>query len=74
MNQLPIPEDWRTEWRLAGQLDQLMVDEAVDVTVGGIVLKIRNSDSGLTARSTDRAYPVMVVDDEVFVLLGDAPD
>ena len=74
MSQLPIPGDWRTDWYLAGPVDQLTREDAVDVTAGGIHLKIRNTESGLTARSAERAYPIMVVDDEVFVLLGDGPD
>lgn len=74
MNLPPIPEDWRTNWHLAAHLDQLPSNGAVDVTVAGIALHIRSEDSGLTARGDERAYPVMVVDDEVFVLLGDASD
>lgn len=70
----PIPEDWRTDWRLAAHLDELPDDASIDVTVDGITLRIRNASSGLTARSNARDYPVMVVDDEVFVLLGDVPD
>jgi hypothetical protein len=74
MNLPPIPEDWRTDWHLATHLDQLTNVDAVDVTVAGINLRIRNTESGLIARSDERAYPVMVVDDEVFVLMSDGPD
>ena len=74
MNQLPIPEDWRTDWHLAAHTDQLVGDEDVNVTVAGIVLHMRNTETGVIARSAERTYPVMVVDDEVFVLLGDDPD
>ena len=74
MNLPPIPEDWRTQWHLAARLDQFTAGDAVDVTVAGIALHIRNAASGLTARSDARAYPVMVVDDAIFVLLGDGPD
>jgi len=70
----PIPEDWRTDWRLAAHLDELPGDASIDVTVDGIALRICNASSGLTASSDARDYPVMVVDDEVFVLLGDVPD
>ncbi len=74
MNLPPIPEDWRTHWHRAANLDECTGNDAIDVTVTGIVLHIRNAESGLTARSDARAYPVMVVDDEIFVLLGDGPD
>jgi hypothetical protein len=74
MNPPPIPEDWRTDWHLAAHLDQFANVDAVDVEVAGIALHITNSASGLTVRSDERAYPVMVVDDEVFVLLSDEPD
>ena len=74
MNLPPIPEDWRTDWHLAAHMDQLTGGEVIDVTVAGIVLHIRNAESGLVARSDDRTYPVMVVDDEVFVLMSDGPD
>lgn len=72
MNLPPMPEDWRTDWHLAANLDQLTGDDVLEVTVAGIVLHIANTTSGLTARSDERAYPVMVVDDEVFVLMSDA--
>jgi len=74
MNLPPIPEDWRTHWHLAAHLDQFTASDAIDVTVAGISLHIGNAVSGLSARSDARAYPVMVVDDEIFVLLGDGPD
>ncbi len=74
MNQPPIPDDWRADWHLAGHLDQLTASDAVEVTVAGITLQIRYEESALTARSDSRAYPLMVVDDVIFVLLGDGPD
>ncbi len=74
MNQPPVPDDWRTDWHLAAHLEQLAASEAFAVTVAGIALQIRYEESALTARSDARAYPLMVVDDEIFVLLGDGPD
>jgi len=74
MNQPSLPGDWPTDWQLAGQLDQLTSDDVVDVKVGGTILQIRNTETGLIASSDVRAYPIMVVDDEVYVLLGDASD
>ena len=74
MNLPPIPDDWRTDWHLVAHLDQLTASDAVDITVSGILLQIGYEQSVLTARSDERAYPVMVVDDEIFVLLGDDPD
>lgn len=74
MNLPSIPEDWRTHWHLAAHLDPFTAGDAIDVTVAGILLHIRNAESGLSARSDERAYPVMVVDDEIFVLLGDGPE
>ena len=70
----PIPEEWRTDWHLAAHLEQLIGDESLEVTVEGVALRITNSSDGLSARSAVRDYPVMVVDDEVFVLMSDAPD
>lgn len=72
MNLPPIPEDWRTDWHLAARLDQLEGDNVLEVSVAGVELRISNTDNGLLARSEDRGYPVMVVDDEVFVLMSDA--
>ena len=74
MNLPPIPDDWPTDWHLAAHLEQFTAGDAVDVTVAGIRLHISYDESGLTARSDERAFPVMVVDDEIFVLLGDGPD
>ena len=74
MNPPPIPDDWRTDWHLAAHLDQLTASDALEVTVAGISLQIRYEESTLTARSDGRVYPLMVVDDEIFVLLGDGPD
>ena len=74
MNQPPIPDDWSTNWHLAGRLEQLADSDAVQVTVAGVALQIRYEDSTLIARSDARGYPLMVVDDEIFVLLGDESD
>jgi len=70
----PIPEDWRTDWHRAAHLDQLPGDESLEVFVEGVALSLTNSRDGLTARSDVRDYPVMVVDDEVYVLMSDAPN
>lgn len=74
MNPPPIPDDWPTDWHLAAKLDQFTTGDTLDVTLAGIALQIRNDKSGLSARSDARTYPVMVVDDEIFVLLSDDPD
>lgn len=74
MNLPPIPEQWRSDWHLAANLEQLTSDDVLDVTVAGIVLHIANTKEGLTAYSDERAYPVMVVDDEVYVLMSDAQE
>jgi hypothetical protein len=73
MNLPPFPDDWQTHWHLAARLDQFTAGDDVDVTVAGIRLRITNSTSGLSARSDEHEYPVMVVDDEIFVLFGDEP-
>lgn len=70
----PIPDEWRTNWHLAGHMDQLNDGDALEVTVAGTSLRVTEEASGLIARSADRKYPVMVVDDEIFVLLGDEPE
>lgn len=70
----PIPDEWRTNWHLAGHVDQLGDDATMDVTVAGISLEVSNEPSGLVARAGDRQFPVMVVDDEIFILLSDVPD
>jgi hypothetical protein len=74
MNPPPIPDDWRTNWHLAARVDQLAAGGGIDVVVAGIRVQIGDDGSGLTARGAGRSYPVMVVDDEIFVLLGDEPD
>lgn len=73
MNGAPFPDDWQTNWHLVARVEQVTSDAGVQVTVAGIQLTIRNEANGLIARSRKRAYPIMVVDDEIFVLLGDAP-
>ncbi|NIM29103.1 MAG: hypothetical protein GTO67_16490 [Gammaproteobacteria bacterium] len=74
MSMPPIPDDWRTDWHLAAHVDDLAGGVAIDVTLGGIVIHLTHTDEGPAARSDERAYPVMVVDDEVFVLLSDEPE
>ena len=74
MNLPPIPDDWQTDWHLAVHMDTLADGNVVEVTLAGIALHVSDSASGPVARSDERSYPVMVVDDEVFVLLSDAPD
>ena len=74
MNLPPIPDDWRTDWHLAAHMSDLAGGGAIDVTVAGTVIHVTNTDTGPTAHSDERAYPVMVVDDEVFVLMSDEPD
>ena len=74
MNVPLMPDEWRTNWHLVANLDQLAADDTADVTVAGIRLKIEYEESALIARSHERTYPVMVVDDEIFVLLSDEPD
>ena len=74
MNGPPFPDDWQTDWHSVARLEQVTVDRGIDVILAGTRLHIRTEASGLTARSAHRSYPVMVVDDEIFVLLSDAPD
>lgn len=70
----PIPDEWRTNWHLAGHVDQLGDGATMDVTVAGMSLQVSNEASGLVARAGERRLPVMVVDDEIFVLLSDVPE
>ena len=65
---------WKERKDFQEALRELLLEQGIDVTVAAISLHIRESDSGLAAASGGRPYPVMVVDDEIFVLLGDAPD
>ena len=74
MNPPPFPDEWRTNWHLAGHVDQLGDGGSLAVTVAGITLEIASDVSGLSARGGGRQFPVMVVDDEIFVLLGDDPE
>ena len=70
----PFPDEWRTNWHLAGHVDKLGDQGSLAVTVAGISLAIAKDASGLSARGDGRQFPVMVVDDEIFVLLGDGPE
>lgn len=70
----PIPDEWRTNWHLAGHLDQLTDGKPLEVTVAGTSMSVTEGASGLVARAGDRRYPVMVVDDEIFVLLSDVSE
>ena len=74
MNPPPIPDEWRTNWHLAGHVDKLGEQGAFEVTVASISLQITSAPSGLSAEGEGRQYPIMVVDDEIFVLLGDGPE
>ena len=74
MSQPPIPDDWRTNWQLVARVEQLASGGAIEVVVAGTRVQICDAESGLTASSDARSFPIMVVDDEVFVLLGDEPD
>ena len=74
MNLPPFPDDWRTNWHLAGHVDKLGDTASLAVTVAGVTLEITSDVSGLSAHGGGRQFPVMVVDDEIFVLLGDGPE
>ena len=74
MSPPPVPEDWRTNWHLVARLDQLAGGATIDVVVAGVRVQIGDDGSGLSASGDGRAYPLMVVDDEIFVLLSDEPD
>ncbi len=74
MNLPPIPDEWRTNWHLAGHVDKLGAHGSLEVTVAGVSLQITNEAAGLNAHGDGRQFPVMVVDDEIFVLLGDGPE
>lgn len=74
MNLPPIPDEWRTNWHLVGHVDQLGERDSLEVTVAGLSLQVTSEASGLIARGDGRQYPIMVVDDEIFVLLGDGPE
>ena len=74
MKHPPMSDDWPGKWHLAAHLDQLTASDAIEITVAGISLQVRYEESALTARGDACAYPLMVVDDEIFVLLDDGPD
>ena len=74
MNSPPIPDDWPTNWHLVAHVDQLAAGGVIDVVVAGVRVQIGDDGSGLSASGDGRAYPLMVVDDEIFVLLSDEPD
>jgi hypothetical protein len=74
MNPPPIPDDWRTHWHLVAHLDQLAAGGVIDVVVAGTRVQISDDGSGLTANGDGRVYPVMVVDDEIFMFSGDESD
>ena len=74
MSPPPIPEDWRTNWHLVARLEQLAGGGTIDVVVAGVRAQISDDGAGLTASGDGRTYPVMVVDEEIFVLMGDEPD
>ena len=74
MSMPPITDEWRTDWHLVARVDQLPASGELQVVVAGIPLRLSNQASGLSARGEGRSYPLMVVDDEIFVLLSDEPD
>jgi hypothetical protein len=74
MNEPPFPDGWQTDWHLVARIEQVTAGGGIDVILAGTRLYIKNEASGLIAHSAHRTYPVMVVDDEIFVLLSDAPD
>ena len=73
MNLPLFPDEWRTNWHLAGHVDKLGDGGSLEVTVAGVALEITSDVSGLSANG-DGQFPVMVVDDGIFVLLGDGPE
>jgi hypothetical protein len=73
MNSPSIPDDCPTKRHLDAYLDQMTAGDVIDVVVAGNRVQIGDDGSGLTARCDGRTYPVMVVDDEIFVLLSDEP-
>lgn len=73
MSPPPVPEDWRRNWHLVAHLDQLAGGGSIDVVVVGVRARIEDDGSGVVASGEGRTYPVMVVDDEIFMLLGDEP-
>ncbi|MDX1431593.1 MAG: hypothetical protein R3286_03995 [Gammaproteobacteria bacterium] len=66
-------DKWRIDWHLAGSLRTLGERGSIEVRVGELEVSVRDEDGRLVARSAGREHPVMVVDDEIFVLLSDAP-
>jgi hypothetical protein len=70
----PLADGRQTDWHLAAHVDQLPARGQIDIIAEGVRLHITNHDSGVTARSDRRSYPVMVVDGEIFVLLSDERD
>ena len=74
MNSPPTPDDWPTNWHLVAHLDQMATAGVIDVVVAGARVQLGDDGSGLTASCDGRSCPVMVVDDEIFVLLGDESD
>ena len=73
MMQSPILDEWRTDWHLVCRTDRVATDRTLDILIGGIRLHVSSENGRIVAHSDDRSYPVMVVDDEIFVLLSDAP-
>ena len=74
MNPPPFAEGRQTNWHLAAHVDQLPARGQIDIIAEGVRLRIKDDDSGVTARSDERSYPVMVVDGEIFVLFNDERD
>lgn len=66
-------DEWRTDWYLAGTLAALGEGRSLDVRLGDLAVTIADLEGRIVARAAGRELPVMVVDEEIFVLLGDAP-
>jgi len=73
MTHFPFPEDWQTRWHAAGSADALGEGEVRELRADGRVLRVTRIEGELSAASDGRELPVMVVDDEIYVFLGDVP-
>lgn len=64
-------DEWRTDWYLAGTLAALVDGGRLEVRVGGLSVSVVDEEGRIVARAGERELAVMMVDDEIFVLLGD---
>jgi hypothetical protein len=69
-----MPGTWPTDWFLVANLDQISGGEEIEISVEGIRLRLRSDDGRLSAEGEEGNYPVMVVDEEIYVYLGDVGD